>query len=167
MWLSVSNESLLVGAWLRHSGRAGQVNSFPVDGLKGVEFSVPLMQKRLAKAQRARKRLLCSLSQDGGPLQVLFSVTPCWVQPHMSLRAALVQQVRATCHSHHLLPYLSKCQVRLVSCPPPPCRPPVGCVRTLWLVALLSEWHAPPTGQLQPWLSFLFAAAPSLLSLSC
>lgn len=101
-------------------------------------FSVSLMLQRLAKAQRASKRLVGCLGQDGRALQVLRSVAlvAC---PYVSS----VHQVRATSRSHHLLPCLSECQVRLLSCPSPPCRPPVGYVRTLWLVASRSEWHAP------------------------
>lgn len=40
-------------------------------------------------------------------------------EPHMSARAGLAQQVKATNHSNHLAPYLSKCRVGLILCPSP------------------------------------------------
>lgn len=48
-------------------------------------------------------------------------------EPHMSARAGLAQQVKATGRSNHLASYLSKCQVGLIPCPSPPCRSLLAC----------------------------------------
>lgn len=69
------------------------------------------------------------LPQESTPLLVftasqLFLSQP---EPHMSNRSGLAQQVKATGHSNHLAPYLSKCQVGLILCPSPPWRFPLAC----------------------------------------
>lgn len=120
--------------------------------------------------EKERERLLSLYS---APLLVfttsqLFLSHP---EPHMSVRAGLAQRVKATSHSNHLVPYLSKCQVGLILCPSPPWRSPLArevflsahvrwqllCFR-VWICVccFLDEsafsqsdtWRPTPTGQL-------------------